>query len=621
MGTKIIIILFFLIPISIFGQSFLPQSEYVFNTVAEMKQNTGLPVNANVKTLGYYAKNDGGGAIYKITAGTIGGEGVNHTILAASTYANFVWNGTIILEQAGLKGDGVTDNRNALTQLRLYLHGTSGGKTVFGISNSNYYVSASNSSAMWLVSSNTHIDLKGAKISSSSVSFSAECFEIYGTADSNIVIENFYFYSPTTDTVNRPENSQAITSNITLFDIANVGSKNIELKNFTSDGAYQIKMKGSKVSIHDFKMIDALNAFFINDCTDCSVYGGIIDRSMVIDPTDARRDHHFYVNGGTNLRFENLTLKGWSGNSFSIRDAVNNIQLDNITMDSTQEIYAGGDNMIFNNLVFYHPAANQLIKGVSAGGNLIVDGLLVVHLDTAEIETIFEAISSMNTVKFSNISTTGELAFFTDYVNDFSIENSTFTNWMSDNPVGKDFLVRSNLAQNNSTDVTVIRNCVFRENQTHSANSNILAIGKGVGILENCIVTNTSVTEQGPYVFNSGIGNVLARNVVTVKSSDLLYDKSITRSTTGTFAITDESYIRVDATTGAQTYTLPTPTKDKEIKIKRIDANPATVITLTGTVDAVLNPTSTGGGSPIATLAAQYGSMTLIGNGASWDVF
>lgn len=103
-------------------------------------------------------------------------------------------------------------------------------------------------------------------------------------------------------------------------------------------------------------------------------------------------------------------------------------------------------------------------------------------------------------------------------------------------------------------------------------------------------------------------------------SSGIIQSGVNTITASGTTAITDvHYYIRIDATTGAQTYTLPTATLGRTLVFKRIDNNAATVITFTGTVDGTVNPTSTGGGSPIAALASQYGSITLIGNGTNFD--
>lgn len=93
-----------------------------------------------------------------------------------------------------------------------------------------------------------------------------------------------------------------------------------------------------------------------------------------------------------------------------------------------------------------------------------------------------------------------------------------------------------------------------------------------------------------------------------------------TYNTSATHVIkSTNDYIRVDGSAGAQTYTLPTATEGRVLIFKRIDNNPATTITFTGTVDGAVNPISTTGGSPIEVLATQYGFTTLVGNGTSWE--
>ena len=67
----------------------------------------------------------------------------------------------------------------------------------------------------------------------------------------------------------------------------------------------------------------------------------------------------------------------------------------------------------------------------------------------------------------------------------------------------------------------------------------------------------------------------------------------------------DETIV-VDATGGAVTITLPTPTSGRVLCVKKIDA--VNTVTLTGTVDGVVNPT----------LPAQYDARILQGDGSVW---
>ena len=71
---------------------------------------------------------------------------------------------------------------------------------------------------------------------------------------------------------------------------------------------------------------------------------------------------------------------------------------------------------------------------------------------------------------------------------------------------------------------------------------------------------------------------------------------------------TDETVL-VDATAGAVSITLPTPTSGRVLCVKKIDAT-ASVVTLTGTVDGVVNPT----------LPTQYNSRMIQGDGSTWNL-
>lgn len=65
--------------------------------------------------------------------------------------------------------------------------------------------------------------------------------------------------------------------------------------------------------------------------------------------------------------------------------------------------------------------------------------------------------------------------------------------------------------------------------------------------------------------------------------------------------------ILVNATGGAVTVTLPTPTSGRLLCVKKTDAS-ANAVTLTGTIDGVVNPT----------LAAQYNSVLMQGDGTTF---
>lgn len=89
----------------------------VYNSVAEMKADTMLWEGMSTKTLGYYAPNDGGGANYLIREkleSDIDDGGSIHELQNGLVAELVIENGTVNVKQFGAKGDGVSDDSNAI---------------------------------------------------------------------------------------------------------------------------------------------------------------------------------------------------------------------------------------------------------------------------------------------------------------------------------------------------------------------------------------------------------------------------------------------------------------------------------------------------------------------------
>ena len=91
--------------------TYLEDTPHSFDTVADMKTSTDLLDGAYAKTLGYYAKDDMGGAYYKISSTVPSGH---YETLTSGLYAELILEDTMNVRQFGAKGDGVTDDKNAI---------------------------------------------------------------------------------------------------------------------------------------------------------------------------------------------------------------------------------------------------------------------------------------------------------------------------------------------------------------------------------------------------------------------------------------------------------------------------------------------------------------------------
>ena len=129
---------------------------WTFDTVADMKLATNLVDGSFTQTLGFRAKNDGGGAIYKIS--DTGTANEMDVIAVDDLYATLVDNKEVNAKQFGCYGDGTHDDTTALQQAIDY---TSTNKCTLKITDGTYMVNAVTSLIM---KSNVKVDFSNAKI-------------------------------------------------------------------------------------------------------------------------------------------------------------------------------------------------------------------------------------------------------------------------------------------------------------------------------------------------------------------------------------------------------------------------------------------------------------------------
>lgn len=106
----------------------------VYETIAQLKENTGDP-NELVTVLGYYAVNDGGGGLYywnnSSTTADNGGSVIQATSVVTGRWIGIFPDNLVNVRRFGAKGDGVQDDLpmfNAATTFALF---SGGGRTLF----------------------------------------------------------------------------------------------------------------------------------------------------------------------------------------------------------------------------------------------------------------------------------------------------------------------------------------------------------------------------------------------------------------------------------------------------------------------------------------------------------
>lgn len=90
-----------------------PNITWTFDTVADMQSSTNLVDGSYAQTLGYYSIDDGGNSLYHITDSGVA-DGGKVIALAGDLFAHLVVKDEVFVEQFGAKGDGTTDDQDAI---------------------------------------------------------------------------------------------------------------------------------------------------------------------------------------------------------------------------------------------------------------------------------------------------------------------------------------------------------------------------------------------------------------------------------------------------------------------------------------------------------------------------
>lgn len=181
----------------------------VFNSVAEMKSSNKVKAGYTIKTLGFYEANDGGGADYVVTD-NIGEDEVDEACiitLQKELYVKLLIKDTINVKKFGAKGDGETDDSEAIKKAFNYAYKTN-NKYIYIIFPKGKYLLTSNISLNFQgegtnLIKNIKIIANGSEIFLSGSGFYGFSIIMDTSAEQDTLVEisGFIF---STDNVNRP---------------------------------------------------------------------------------------------------------------------------------------------------------------------------------------------------------------------------------------------------------------------------------------------------------------------------------------------------------------------------------------------------------------------------------
>lgn len=209
----------------------IEQYAHFFDTVADMKAATNLVAGDYAKTLGYYSKNDGGGALYKITSTE---PSTYYELLNSSSYAELVDTGDIVPEMFGAYGDGTHDDTTAIqsaidftdllhcdqtyliSQVAIHSNFRMYGKGTFIGSTQGRMIDAIGLIAEPLV----NIEFDGLTFKHSDVTFTQQARIIEIRYAKNVVIKNCLFTHWTGDAIciSNFQSNEYITRDIYIYD-------------------------------------------------------------------------------------------------------------------------------------------------------------------------------------------------------------------------------------------------------------------------------------------------------------------------------------------------------------------------------------------------------------------
>ena len=458
---------------------------WMFDNVAAMKLATNFVNGSFVKTLGFYNKNDFGGAIYKIRTKT-DDEVANEINLIAvhdtTLIAELVPTAEMNVKQFGLKGDSTTDETSIISSMFSYCNSNNVRKVIF-------------TEGTYLISDT--VDL-----------YSNTIIEGMGKGVSTI------FLTPTTATEN----------NVYLFNFQN--KNNLIIKNITLKGGKNIDDYNiTSTQLYFGLRVNNSSNIIVENCEIKQFYATAIS---LRDSSDITISSSTFISNGWNdigmthtISRVNIINNNFSDISYHAINAE-----DGEMSEKVQDILISGNKMNTNNTTTQPVAIQFSYSALSGSGHRYIN-INITNNDIYNtwvgciVKFVKNLIISNNSFQHVGRCINNTSTNMTDPISNFIIDNNimncnhTLSTTNTTYCLGLEKITKSrisnNTMENSSSNIASVVNatyCEIKNNQIIGGSNDGLIVGGNNVVIEGNIVK--TITRYGINLNNCS--NVILRN-------------------------------------------------------------------------------------------------------------
>ena len=491
-------------------QQFLQSTAiWCFDNVADMKQATNLINGSFAKTLGYYEINDGGEATYKIT--NTASETEYQEELENGLFATLIIdNDSVNVHQFGAKGDGETDDQNAINTA-LSLNVT---KINFG-HNKTYMVrgyednQGEGSPAIFtttglVIPSNKIINLNESTVKC--ITNNKQNYNIFTLANvSNIILKNGFIIGD--------RQTHTGTSGEWGYGVALRNADNIKLENLIISECW-----GDGINIdHNGNPTTMNTNVYINEC----ICDGNRRQGMSIgNGENIYITKSQFINTGNNSKYTN------PGAGVDIEPSINTSYLNNVIFENCDFINNYGCGLlIFGSSVSKVKVNNCNILNNNENGSNSSFGIL----NSSDIQISNSIFSRNNQLVTLNIKPATSVSFYNNKItNGFvPINCSLLTNQQiifENNEFYNDIDIAYNAVidlisltnPTSSKNILLVKNNVFKT--TPSTNISAWISDRATSTVEKLIVED-NIFKYGKKVITTGYGCIIKNNNIIASAN------------------------------------------------------------------------------------------------------